>query len=165
MYRRYVSIVRPRSYEPRALPLRHAGKKRSWVLEYRRYVSIVRPRSYEPRALPLRHADFPSLSQTHLSYSHSFLFATLLLLSSCYVFISCARHALPCCYCRCFSIHSHAPMLPCSHSHSNHSQQPLPGADTPRIAIGSGSKKKTEKQQENLGEREVMLGHSQRRGM
>ena len=24
-YRQYVSIIRPRSYEPRALPLRHAG--------------------------------------------------------------------------------------------------------------------------------------------
>ena len=85
----------------------------------------------------------------------------------------CLQHS---CVCRCVMYSSPAhvthclaataaasastPMLPCSHAPtattpSNHSQ------DCDR----SGSKKKTEKQQENLGEREVMLGHSQRRGM
>ena len=58
-YRRYVSIVWPRSYEPRALPLRHPGDKLPQCLdaplrcedEYRQPVSIEWPRSYEPRAL------------------------------------------------------------------------------------------------------------------
>ena len=70
-YRRLGLNQRPRSYEPRALPLRHPGEGCSCLVSlelwqpasvklanwngYRRYVSIIRPQGYEPRALPLRH--------------------------------------------------------------------------------------------------------------
>ena len=66
LYRRYVSIVCPRSYEPHALPLRHAGegggvlwRQRGAILinctndEYPLQVLILLPLGYEPSALPM----------------------------------------------------------------------------------------------------------------
>ncbi|EWS74127.1 hypothetical protein TTHERM_001194835 (macronuclear) [Tetrahymena thermophila SB210] len=52
---REVSILRPLSYEPNAIPLRHPAQ---------REVSILRPLSYEPNAIPLRH---PARLETYYS--------------------------------------------------------------------------------------------------
>ena len=62
-YRRQVSILCPRGYEPRALPLRHTGellRLTSSLTIVRRWVSTPRPRvilssRQNSRALPLRH--------------------------------------------------------------------------------------------------------------